>query len=71
MPLLETETTALGPLVLFHHFMFSVIHKLHGYAILLPSSHIPRLNGHTISSWVFGLNSPNVHKYLSISTEKI
>jgi hypothetical protein len=38
MSLLETKRIALGPLVLFYHFMFSIIHKLHERAVpLLPS----------------------------------
>jgi hypothetical protein len=61
--LLETETTTLVPLVLFHHFMFSVVHKLHGHAIPLLSSHIPRLHGCTISPWMSGLNPSDEHKY--------
>ena len=70
MPLLETKRTALGPPVLFYHFMFSVTHKLHGRAIPLPSSPTPRLHGCTVGSRVSGHNSPDVHKYLSNSTRK-
>ena len=60
----------MGPLFLFHCFMFFVIHKLHGHAIPLPTSHIPRLHGCTISSRAFGLNSPDEHKFWSNSIEK-
>jgi hypothetical protein len=68
MPLLETKRTALGLLVLFYHFIFSVIHKLHGHAILLPPSLIPRLHERTIGSRAPVLNSPGEHKYRSDST---
>jgi hypothetical protein len=50
--------------------MFSIIHKLHGRAVLLLPSLIPGLHGHTVGSWASRFNSPNVHKYLSNSTRK-
>jgi len=53
---IETERITLGLLVLFHRFMLSIVHKLHGHAIPLPLSYIPRLHRLIVGSWAFGLN---------------
>ena len=70
MSLLETKRIALCLLVLLHHFMFSIIRRLHGAAVPLLSSFIPRFHERTIGSWASRLNSLDEHKYQSDFTKK-